>query len=120
MTGKPNAALLQSMSGVSAVNPLVAFYDIHGRKGEVLFFLSATDTTQHFFAYYLNYLNPFLILHPFQIDLRPKLITNLQPLIEVNQMSCQFTYRSFICVRMSYDTTRDVDTLLAHSNTNLD
>jgi hypothetical protein len=31
------AARSQSISGVSAVNPLVAFYDIHGRKREVLF-----------------------------------------------------------------------------------
>jgi hypothetical protein len=28
----------QSISGVSAINLLVAFYDIHGRKGEVVFF----------------------------------------------------------------------------------
>jgi hypothetical protein len=36
--GKPIAVLLQSISGVSAINPLVAFYDIHGGKREVLFF----------------------------------------------------------------------------------
>jgi hypothetical protein len=30
--GKPIAFLLQSISGISAINPLVAFYDIHGRK----------------------------------------------------------------------------------------
>jgi hypothetical protein len=36
--GKPIAVLLQSISGVSAINPLVAFYVIHGRKREVLFF----------------------------------------------------------------------------------
>jgi hypothetical protein len=36
--GKLIAVLLQSISGVSAFNPLVAFYDIHGRKMEVLFF----------------------------------------------------------------------------------
>jgi hypothetical protein len=30
--GKPIAVLLQSISGVSAINPLVAFYDIHGGK----------------------------------------------------------------------------------------
>jgi hypothetical protein len=35
--GKPVAVLLQSISGVSAINPLVAFYDIHGGKREVLF-----------------------------------------------------------------------------------
>jgi hypothetical protein len=29
-TGKPIAVLLQSISGVNAINPLVAFYDIHG------------------------------------------------------------------------------------------
>jgi hypothetical protein len=37
-SGKPIAVLLQSISGVSAFNPLVAFYDIHGGKREVLFF----------------------------------------------------------------------------------
>jgi hypothetical protein len=36
--GKPIAVLLQSISDVSATNPLVAFYDIHGGKREVLFF----------------------------------------------------------------------------------
>jgi hypothetical protein len=30
--GKPIAVLLQSISGVNAINPLVAFYDIHGGK----------------------------------------------------------------------------------------
>jgi hypothetical protein len=34
--GRPIAVLLQSISGVSAINPLVAFYDIHGIKREVL------------------------------------------------------------------------------------
>jgi hypothetical protein len=34
--GKPNAVLLQSILGVSAINPLVAFYDIDGGKREVL------------------------------------------------------------------------------------
>jgi hypothetical protein len=28
--GKPIAVLLQSISGVSDINPLVAFYDMHG------------------------------------------------------------------------------------------
>jgi hypothetical protein len=36
--GKPVAVFLQSISGVSAINPLVALYDIHGGKREVLFF----------------------------------------------------------------------------------
>jgi hypothetical protein len=33
--GKPIVVLLLSISGVSAINPLVAFYDIHGGKTEV-------------------------------------------------------------------------------------
>jgi hypothetical protein len=44
--GKPNAVLLQSMSGVSAINPLVAFYDIHEGKREALFFYFVPDTTR--------------------------------------------------------------------------
>jgi hypothetical protein len=42
--GKPIAVCSHSISG--AVNPLVAFYDIHGRKREVLFFLFVPDTTR--------------------------------------------------------------------------
>jgi hypothetical protein len=44
--GKPIAVLLQSILGVSAINPLVVFYDIHGRKREVLFFYFVPDTTR--------------------------------------------------------------------------
>jgi hypothetical protein len=46
--GKPIAVLLQSISfsGVSAINPLVAFYDIHGGKREVPFFYFVPDTTR--------------------------------------------------------------------------
>jgi hypothetical protein len=44
--GKPIAVLLQSISGISAINPLVAFYDIHGGKREVLFFYFVPDTTR--------------------------------------------------------------------------
>jgi hypothetical protein len=44
--GKPIAVWLQSISGGDAVNPLVAFYDIHGRKIEVLFFCFVPDTTR--------------------------------------------------------------------------
>jgi hypothetical protein len=36
--GKLIAVSLQSISGVSAINLIVAFYDIHGRKREVVFF----------------------------------------------------------------------------------
>jgi hypothetical protein len=44
--GKPIAVLLQSISGVSAINPLLAFYDIHGGKRGVLFFYFVPDTTR--------------------------------------------------------------------------
>jgi hypothetical protein len=44
--GKPIAVLLQSISGVSAINPLVAFYEIHGGKRQVLFFYFVLDATQ--------------------------------------------------------------------------
>jgi hypothetical protein len=44
--GKPIAVLLQSISGVSAINPLVAFYDIHGGKRDVLLFYFVPDTTR--------------------------------------------------------------------------
>jgi hypothetical protein len=44
--GKPIAVVLQSISDVSANNPLVAFYDIHGGKREVLFFYFVSDTTR--------------------------------------------------------------------------
>jgi hypothetical protein len=44
--GKPIAVLLQSISGVSALNSLVTFYDIHGGKREVIFFYFVPDTTR--------------------------------------------------------------------------
>jgi hypothetical protein len=51
--GKCIAGLLQSISGVSAVNPLVAFYDIHGGKREVLFFYFVPDTTRDKFVVFI-------------------------------------------------------------------
>jgi hypothetical protein len=44
--GKPIAVLLQSISVVSAINPLIAFYNVHGGKREVLFFYFVPDTTR--------------------------------------------------------------------------
>jgi hypothetical protein len=44
--GKPMAIWSQSISGVNAINPLVAFYDIHGGKREVLFYYFVPDTTR--------------------------------------------------------------------------
>jgi hypothetical protein len=47
--GKPCTVWSQSMSGVSAVNNLLlAFYCIHRRKGEELFFCSVSNTTQDY------------------------------------------------------------------------
>jgi hypothetical protein len=43
--GKPIAVLLQSISGRSAINPLVALYDIHGEKiGAILLFCPGHHT----------------------------------------------------------------------------
>jgi hypothetical protein len=36
--GKPFVVFLQSISGVGAINPLAAFYDLHRGRREVLFF----------------------------------------------------------------------------------
>jgi hypothetical protein len=44
---KPIVVSSLSISGMSAVNPLAVFYDIHGRKGEVLFLSSVTNTIRH-------------------------------------------------------------------------
>jgi hypothetical protein len=49
LTVKPIAVLSQSISGVNAINPLVAFYDIHGIKRKVLFFCSVPDTTRDYY-----------------------------------------------------------------------
>jgi hypothetical protein len=43
--GKPIAVSLKSISGVNAVIPLVAFYDIHGRvRGAILLFCPGHHT----------------------------------------------------------------------------
>jgi hypothetical protein len=57
--GKPIEVLLQSISGISAINPLVAFYDIHGGKRR-LFFYFFPDTTRD----YLNTISGFTKLSP--------------------------------------------------------
>jgi hypothetical protein len=52
--GKHIAVLLRSISGVSAINPLVALYDIHGGKREVSFFYFVPDTTRdHYYLYFV-------------------------------------------------------------------
>jgi hypothetical protein len=47
--GKPIAVWSQSISGVSDVNPEVAFYDFHGRNRGVLLFYFVPVTTRDFF-----------------------------------------------------------------------
>jgi hypothetical protein len=46
--GKPIAILLQSILGVSGINPLGTFYDIHGENREVLVYF-VPDTTRDFY-----------------------------------------------------------------------
>jgi hypothetical protein len=50
---KPIAVLLQYISSVSAINPLVAFYDIHGGKRAVLLFYFVPETTRDTMLYVL-------------------------------------------------------------------
>jgi hypothetical protein len=61
--GEPIAVFLQSISGVSAINPLVAFYDIHGGKREVLFFYFVPDTTRDVSGIYISRLHRFAVPH---------------------------------------------------------
>jgi hypothetical protein len=60
--GKPIAVLLQSISGVSTINPLVAFYDIHGGMSEVLFFYFVPDTTRDSFSFTIYHDNMIYII----------------------------------------------------------
>jgi hypothetical protein len=55
--GKPIAVLLQFISSVSAINPLGAFYDIHGGKRQVLFFYFVPDTTRDYCTLGYFYIN---------------------------------------------------------------
>jgi hypothetical protein len=52
--GKPIAVWSQFISDVSAINPLVTFYDIHWRKREVLFFYFVPDTTRDHILLHTN------------------------------------------------------------------
>jgi hypothetical protein len=52
--GKPIAVLLQSTSGVSAINPLVAFYDIRGgKRGAILLFCPGHHTRRDNFISFI-------------------------------------------------------------------
>jgi hypothetical protein len=59
--GKPIAVLLQFISGVSTINPLVAFYDIYGEKRVVLFFYFVPDTTYYLFHIHVHHSSIHLI-----------------------------------------------------------
>jgi hypothetical protein len=66
--GKPIAVLLQSISGVSAINPLVAFYDIHGAKERRYSFILSRTPHETIIFYYSESLHTEvyqLILQPF-------------------------------------------------------
>jgi hypothetical protein len=52
--GKLIAILLQSITGVSAINHIVAFYDIHGGKREVLLFYFVQVTRDAMYTYLIN------------------------------------------------------------------
>jgi hypothetical protein len=56
--GKPIAVWLQYISGGDAVNPFVAFYDIHGRKKDVQFFCFVSDKNNNYYncAHWTNLL----------------------------------------------------------------
>jgi hypothetical protein len=55
--GKPIALWSQSISGVTAINPLVTFYAIHGRNSEVLFFYFVPDIIREKYTYILFCIN---------------------------------------------------------------
>jgi hypothetical protein len=78
--GKPIAVSMQSISGVSAINPLVAFYDIHGGKREVLFFYFVPDTTRDYFKIDLFKYTQITYSNIFKDP-------NVQSIITVNTMS---------------------------------
>jgi hypothetical protein len=66
--GKPIAILLQSISGVSAINSLVAFYDIHGVKREVLFFYFVPNTTRDIFFKYIHMKTKYKAYPPYDMS----------------------------------------------------
>jgi hypothetical protein len=48
--GKPITVFLQSISGVNAINPFVAFYDINGGKEKAYFLFSPGHHTRHYYS----------------------------------------------------------------------
>jgi hypothetical protein len=66
---KAITVFLQSISGASAINPLIGFYEIHGRKREVLFIYFVPDTTrdQHQLTNMLGEYLPGGVLQPVNV-----------------------------------------------------
>jgi hypothetical protein len=63
--GKPIAVLLQSITGVSAINPLVAFYDIYGKRERCYSFI--LSRTPHETSYTFIKLHTYITSRPFPI-----------------------------------------------------
>jgi hypothetical protein len=53
--GKAIAVRSQTISGLYAISPLVAFYDIHGKMREVLFFYFVPDIRRDLYNMYSNF-----------------------------------------------------------------
>jgi hypothetical protein len=99
--GKPIAVLLQSISGVSAINPLVAFYDTHGEKREVLFFYFVPDTTRdrwycgikyRFPGHNMTYYHMTMTLWLLEIQEKPRWATSCHLWVDVLILFINQTY----------------------------
>jgi hypothetical protein len=78
--GKSIAMTSQSISGVSAINPLVAFYDIHGSKREVLFFYL------HLYVLFFSHIGYFIFLH---------ILIYISRLLDTNCLCCAISRNIF-------------------------
>jgi hypothetical protein len=87
--GKPITVLLQSISGVSAINPSVAFFDIHGGKREVLFFYFVPDTTRDY-----NYLRLDIQFIQCFIDTK---VSHNRSYISTLKLEKKFNYSKDLC-----------------------
>jgi hypothetical protein len=54
--GKPIAVWSQFISGVSAINPLIAFYDIHEETGAILLFCPGHHTRRDVYVIIIHYI----------------------------------------------------------------
>jgi hypothetical protein len=77
--GKLIAVWSQSISVAIAINPLVAFYDIHGGKRELLFFYFVTDTTRDQWLLQNAKMRNIFSINPFNLET----LNNLDNLIKI-------------------------------------